>query len=263
MNCVDQYRRKLLMGVNRNLRVIVITADEESIHQFRVGVKRLTALYRLLAAVDPGLRASKLLKPARQLSRSISAVRDCHITLGLIGKPGNPGAAETQLVQRAVNARIRARHREFCRLAGTGVRIPLRLPTLQSLRLNQASLLQHLPVILRQLLARIAAPDDGSGDEQWHDKRILLKRYRHTLEAFSLCPGNRLDEKELVIIGQLEQLLGDWHDRVIAIDILQACGELEPVTTALIAELDRQARLLLGAAGIYLDKFFHEQSLPC
>jgi len=259
MNCVDQYRRRLLGGVNRNLRIIVDTADEESIHQFRVGVKRLTALYRLLGAVEPGLNAGKLLKPARRLSRSISAVRDCHITLGLIARAG---AAGTGLVQQAIDARIRARHREFRALARDGVRIPLRLPTLRALRLDPASLLRQLPEVLRQLLARIAAPDDGSGDAQWHDKRILLKRYRHTLEAFSLCPGNRLDEKELAMIGLLEQMLGDWHDRVIALDILEACVELKPLTAPLAAELERQAGLLLGSAGIYLDKFFHEKSLP-
>ena len=89
MKCLDQYRRKLLTGVNRNLRIIIDTPDAESIHQFRVGVKRLTALYRFLAIVEPRLKASKPLKPARQLSSSISTIRDCQINLGLIGANNN------------------------------------------------------------------------------------------------------------------------------------------------------------------------------
>jgi CHAD domain-containing protein len=261
INCLDQYRRKLLSGVNRNLRIIVDTADEESIHQFRVGVKRLTALYRFVAAVEPGLKAGQLIKPARQLSKSISTVRDCHITLGLIDATSKLTTAETKKLQRVVHARIRGKHREFRILAQDGARIPLRLPTFRLLQINQDKLLQQKPVVLQQLLARVATPVSSNTEEQWHSKRILLKRYRHTKEAFSLCPGYRRDEDELKLIGLLEQLLGDWHDRVIAINILRALGELETLTAPLITELGRQEKLLLGSARIYLDKFFHEQSL--
>jgi CHAD domain-containing protein len=261
MNCLDQYRRRLLAGVNRNLPIILATADEESIHQFRVGVKRLTALYRFVAAVAPELKAGQLIKPARQLSRSISTVRDCHITLGLIDATSKLTSAETKKLQRAVHTRIRGKHREFRILAQDGVRIPLRLPTIRSLQIDQDKLLQQKPVVLRQLLVRIAAPVNNNTKEQWHRKRILLKRYRHTKEAFSLCPGYRADENELKLIGLLEQLLGDWHDRVIAINILRTLGGLETLTAPLVAALGRQEKLLLGSARIYLDKFFHEQSL--
>jgi CHAD domain-containing protein len=48
MNCLDQYRSKLLAPVNRDFRTIVAAPDEESIHRFRVGAKRLTALYRFV-----------------------------------------------------------------------------------------------------------------------------------------------------------------------------------------------------------------------
>jgi CHAD domain-containing protein len=261
MKCLDQYRRKLLTGVNRNLRIIVDRVDEESIHQFRVGVKRLTALYRFVAAVEPGLKAGQLIKPARQLSKSISTIRDCHITLGLIDATSKLSTAETQTLQRVVHTRIRDSHREFCTLARDGVRIPLRLPTIQSLQITRNKLLQQKPVVLQQLLARVATPVSSDTDEQWHRKRILLKRYRHTSEAFGLCPGYRRDEDELKLIGLLEQLLGDWHDRVIAINILRTFGALGTLTEPLISELARQEKLLLGSARIYLDKFFHEQSL--
>ena len=50
MICLERYRSELLSGTNRELRIIIGTADESSIHLFRVSVKRLTALYRFLAA---------------------------------------------------------------------------------------------------------------------------------------------------------------------------------------------------------------------
>ena len=89
----------------------------------------------------------------------------------------------------------------------------------------------------------------------WHRARILLKRYHHTLDAFCRCPGQRLDTSEIRQIEMLERLLGDWHDRVVAVDILHSFTELNNQATPVIIELDRQEGLLLGSARIYLQKF--------
>ena len=60
MNCLDQYRSDLLGGTNRESRIIAGTPDESSVHRYRVSVKRLTALYRFLAAVDPRINAKQI-----------------------------------------------------------------------------------------------------------------------------------------------------------------------------------------------------------
>jgi CHAD domain-containing protein len=255
MNCLDQYRSKLLTAVNRELRVIVTTPDEESIHRFRVGVKRLTALYRFLGAVRPETKAKQVLKPARRLSSSISRVRDCHITLGLISELTELDKSGLTTLQRAVHSRVRKDYREFQKLTQSGIGIPLRLPTIRSMRLSEHVIRRHKPEFLLQLLVGVAKTSDQSTDANWHKARILLKRYHHTLDAFIQCPGQGLDVKEMKQIEILERLLGDWHDRVIAVDILRSFKEHEKQTVPVIIELNRQEELLLGSARIYLDKF--------
>jgi CHAD domain-containing protein len=96
--------------------------------------------------------------------------------------------------------------------------------------------------------------------EKWHKKRILLKRYRHTLDAFYFCPGHRSDEDEIKQIKIIEQLLGDWHDRVITIQLLQTFQGLEAQTGLAIAIMKKQEKLLLGSSKIYLGKYtkWHE-----
>ena len=133
MNCLDQYRSKLLTAVNRELRAIVIAPEEHSIHRFRVGIKRLTALYRFLGVVNPEINPKQLLKSARRLSRSISKVRDCHITLGLIAELTELDKSELITLQRGVHTRIRKDYREFQELTRSGIKIPLRLPTIRSM----------------------------------------------------------------------------------------------------------------------------------
>ena len=90
---------------------------------------------------------------------------------------------------------------------------------------------------------------------QWHKKRILLKRYHHKMDAFCYCPGHKSDENELKQIKILEQLLGDWHDRVITIEILKSFEGLEVAAGPAIATMEKQEELLLGSARIYLGKF--------
>jgi CHAD domain-containing protein len=91
--------------------------------------------------------------------------------------------------------------------------------------------------------------------DKWHKKRILLKRYQHKLDSFHFCPGHLADETELKQIKMLQQLLGDWHDRVVTMQILQSFEGLEAQTGAAIAIMKKQDRLLLGSAKIYLNKF--------
>ena len=255
MNCLDQYRGKLLTAINRNLRTIVAAADEEAIHRFRVGVKRLTALYRFVGEVEPEIGAKRLLKPARRLSGSVSKVRDGHIARKLLAELPGLKMRSVISLQRAIDEGIRRDYDIFQELVGNDIRIPLRLPTVSALGLSESRLLRHKAPALEQLLGGIVGVEDRGDAEHWHGIRILLKRYHHTLEAFDLCPGHRRDEAELSQIGMLEQLLGDWHDRVITAEILQALPRREKQCAPAIAELGRQQALLLGSARIYLARY--------
>ena len=255
MNCLDQYRSKLLSGANRELRIIVGTPDETSIHRFRVSVKRLTALYRFLAAIDPEINAKQILRPARKLSKRISKIRDIHITLNLFTELDGLNATEMQTLQRALNARIQQNYQAFRNLVDSDIQIPLRLPTVRSLDLAESTILRRKPEILRQMRVGICDGAPGRNGRQWHEKRILMKHYHHSLDAFSNCPGHVHDEKELAQMKMLESLLGDWHDRVVAVEILKSFPTLQAQTEAAIIQLKKQERLLLGASRIYLNKF--------
>lgn len=260
MNCLDRYRSKLLTAVNRDLRAIAAAPEEHSIHRFRVGVKRLTALYRFLEVVKPDIRARQLLKPARRLSRSISKVRDCHITLELISQLNDIDKDLLAILQSVINAKIRRDYRDFQTLARGDISIPLRLPTTGSMGLAESRILRHKPKALQQLLNGILPDGHQSTDEDWHDVRIRLKRYHHTLDAFCQCRGQRLDASEIRQIEMLERLLGDWHDRVVAVEILRGFRELDNQAMPVINELNRQEGLLLGSARIYLEKYIRWQT---
>ncbi|MDJ0778985.1 MAG: CHAD domain-containing protein [Gammaproteobacteria bacterium] len=253
MNCLERYRNRLVREVNRDLRTIRELADEEAIHDFRVGVKRLTALYYFLAEIDPELRVRRTLKPARRIFKLVGITRDAQIALQLVDSLDELAPADAAALSRALQARIRSDYRAFRARLADWPSGPLRLPTIRATGISEAAILRHKPVSLAALLREVFVLEGRITSEQWHKKRILLKRYRHKLDAFAFCPGHLQDEAELKQIRLLEQLLGDWHDRVTTIELLRALHE--PASESAIRILGRQQNALLGAARIYLRKY--------
>jgi CHAD domain-containing protein len=255
MNCLDKYRSKLVREVNLDLRIILTQPEEEPVHDFRVGVKRLTALYTFLNRIDPDLKAKRILKPYRLLFKSIGPIRDAHIAIHLIQSLDEISAEESKILVRTLRTKIRRDYRSFQTCVRAQPPISIRTPSVSSSGISARAILRLKPAVLDELLLQILDTASRMNATQWHKKRILLKRYHHMMDAFCYCPGHRSDENQLKQIKILEQLLGDWHDRVITTEILQSFAGLEVAGRPAIAIMKKQEKLLLGSAGIYFDKF--------
>ena len=254
MECLEKYRRGLVREANLQLRGILDSADEAAIHDFRVALKRLGALYRFLQQVDSRLTVKQWLHPSRGLFKRGGRIRDAQIAIGLIDEVGGlSGAARRSLLGR-LQTDIRREYRQFQQYARERRILAIRLPSFASMAVTQAAIRRQRPVFIRQLRADILAAARDSGDDEWHRKRILLKRYRHLQDAFASCPGYSASMSLLKQVTLLEQLLGDWHDRVMAIALLRSrFGEttnLEP----LLMRMEEQQRALLASSKIYLGK---------
>ena len=255
MNCLDKYRSKLISQLNRDLRIILVRPDEEPVHDFRVGMKRLTALYFFLNEVDPGLKTRKMLKPYRKLAKSIGVIRDGHIAVHLIQELDEVCDADKKVLVNAIKSKSRNDYRSFKRTIQASPLTRVSVPTIRSLGLSERAILRQKPVALKGLLSQIMSTSPRMTAEQWHKKRILMKRYHHKLDAFYFCPGHTSDENELKQIKILEQLLGDWHDRIIVAEILPLLKGVEAEADRTIAIMRKQDKILLGSAKIYLNKY--------
>jgi len=255
MNCLDKYRSKLLREINKDLRIILEKPEEDPVHDFRVGVKRLRALYYFLNEINADVRAKEILKPYRLLFKSMGSIRDGHIATHLIEGQDEVNGEESKILVVAIRSRIRNDYRLFQKYVQSNAQISVRVPTVRSTGISERAILRGKRIVLGNLLHKILSAEGQMNAEKWHKKRILLKRYRHTLDAFYFCPGHRSDEDEIKQIKIMELLLGDWHDRVTTIQLLQTFQGLEAQTGQAIAIMKRQERLLLGSAKIYLSKF--------
>jgi len=259
MECLEKYRRGLVREANRQLRGILDSADATAVHDFRVAIKRLTAIYRFLQQIDEQLPVKQWLQPCRDLFKRGGRIRDAQIAIGLIDEAVDLPRAARQALLGPLRASVRSNYRQFQRYARAQRITAIRLPSIAATGLERSAISRHRPAYFQQLHEDICCAERGSGKQQWHRKRILLKRYHHMLDAFALCPGYGEPPSLLKQIVLLEQLLGDWHDRVVAVDILRSLPRAPAEREALIRRLNNQQRLLLGSAKIYLAGFARAQ----
>ncbi len=260
MNCLEKYRSTLLKKTNHNLRILLDKPEEESVHDFRVGVKKLSALYYFLHEIEPTLNAKKTLKPYRSLFKSIGKIRDGHIAMHLIQELHESDVKDSEILLKAVKSRVRKDYQLFQNKFQSDVQNSFTIPTIIATGVSERTILRRKQTVLEDLLSQFTSHQERDSSERWHKKRILLKRYHHTLDAFQFCPGHTLDEMELKQIKMLEQLLGDWHDRVTTIQFMRSLQGLEHQAEPLIEKMKNQDRILLESAKIYLIKYlqWHE-----
>lgn len=279
MNCLEKYRlekyrSKLIREINKDLRIILAKSatapEQDAVHNFRVGVKRLTALYYFLNEINPDLSAKQILKPYRSLFKPTGNIRDWQIALHLVQNLAKVNAADSEILPeliKALRARIRQDYRRFQKYVQAHDRRAIRMPTIRGIGVSETAIFRYKPRVLNNIFLEILRTESAMivetsnrantgtnmkmNMQMWHKKRILIKRYRHTLEAFCFCPSHKADEDVLKQMKILEQLLGDWHDRVITIQLLQSFQGRESQTAPIIAIMKKQERLLLGSAKIY------------
>ena len=255
MNCLEKYRSKIVKEINQNLRTVLVSPEEEAVHEFRVGIKRLTAFYFFLNTIKPEIQSKQILKPYRALFKSLGNIRDGHIALELINDLNEENLGDRKQLINAINASIRKDSLSFKRNFPAAAQSSIRVPSIASTGISERAILAQKQDVLDSLITEVMNIEGRISPKKWHKKRILLKRYNHIIDAFQFCAGHLSDEEEVKQIYILQKLLGDWHDRITTIALLQSFQKNQSQAEPVIATLKRQDSLLLGSAKIYLNKY--------
>ena len=255
MNCLEKYRSKLVREINQNLRIVLESPEEEAVHEFRVGIKRLTAFYFFLHTINPEIQSKQILKPYRALFKSLGNIRDGHIALQLINDLNEENLGDRTKLSRAINASIRKDSLSFKKKFPAAAQSSIRVPTIASTGISERAILAQKQGVLDGLITEVMNIEGRISPKKWHKKRILLKRYHHIIDAFQFCAGHLSDEEEVKQIYMLQKLLGDWHDRITTIALLQSIEKLQSQAETVIDVFKKQDSLLLGSAKIYLNKY--------
>lgn len=224
--------------------------EPEDLHQFRVAARRLRSDLGTFAPLLDRAWARPLRDELRWLGNEAGAVRDADVLhLRLEGRfaalaPSDPGASAL-LLGRLEHARSRARKR-LLRSMSTDrydALVDALISATHELRFSsddpKAATRQARRVVgelvrkrWRRLKQAADALDADSPDEDLHEARILAKRCRYAAEAAAKVFGR--DARSFSrAIAELQEVLGDHQDTVVAEAWLHAAGKAVPAAGVL------------------------------
>jgi CHAD domain-containing protein len=202
--------------------------DQEALHDFRVGIRRLRSAIRAHRTELEGSVTGKMRRRLRNLARATNDGRDVEVQLAWLGKQapllgpddipgfywlvGRLEDRKQKTHDRAVADVARRYEKASLRLRRALGILRIELQTAQgqrptSFREVTGALAQRQVQRLRDDIGRIQGADDA---EQAHRIRISLKRLRYLVEPISR--GNRRAGALVRRLKEAQDLLGEHHD---------------------------------------------------
>lgn len=247
--------------------------DQEALHDFRVGIRRLRSTIKAYRKELAGSVGGKMRRRLRDLARATNDGRDVEVQLDWLKRQATHLAPDELpgffwLVGRLEDRKQRTHDRAVADVArrygkvadklrkALGV-LRIELQTGQDQRVATfrevtGALAQQLVAELRNELGRIDGPSDA---EQAHRTRIALKRLRYLLEP--LARRNRRAGALVRRFKEAQDLLGEHHDMHVlsaAVAALRSSGTSSSFS-GLDLGLAAVARQADQAASVAFEKF--------
>lgn len=231
-----------LEHIQRNEMAVVEGHDPETLHQMRVGVRRLRSALKLFAPVAPCPPA--LLEDVSWLGEQLGAARDWDVLLSstLSHVDAQPGGGNGMMqVQSLALDTVHAKRCEAAQ-AVLSQRYTRLMLTLGSWMLQTAALLdgsaaqfsrETLQRLHKSLLKRanLMSEDDTASA---HRTRIAAKRGRYALEFFYALYRSKGTRAYLKTLAAVQEELGQHNDLVVGGQLLQELAQQHPQSAGAI-----------------------------
>lgn len=240
-NCLDQ--------VHANERGVVTGHDPSSVHQMRVGLRRLRSALGLFADVIPAFPS--LDEELRWIASELGAARDWEVlagsTLEHAGMNANP---EEILPVRRACEQIAAENRQRAAVAVESIRytrLALRLAQWLNRREWRAGMsdeqretlgkpvMQFAADVLHRRHMKLSKRGKGLADLDDHDRhraRIAAKKIRYATEFFASLYSPHVVRQYVEALTVLQDDLGWRNDAVVAGQLLRALPRTAPETVS-------------------------------
>ncbi len=227
--------RKRLQRFATLMPKLLVNDDPETIHHLRVGSRRLQQVLRAIHPAAKPPKIKKVLRLLRQVRQALGSCRNLDVNLDLIKeKRRRAGAAAVQLAWGAVQDELEAQRGRLLERARHEIaRHDLFSFITRAQALIAAADSDADPVkILENAVAKSMAAwqeafvsaTEQSDEVHLHQFRIAGKRLRYRVELLAELGENKA--KPLVqALKELQNALGDWHDRLLLIaDLAEFIG---------------------------------------
>ncbi len=228
------------VAIRRHLEGLVaqqpgaISGDVEAIHQLRVATRRLRAALRLFRSYLAGSKPQTMRAELAWLSSVAGVVREVDVSeelaRRLAGRLRSDSGKDLQPLWRELKMRRRREHRKLA-AALRSVRYrklvdelgqPFPTNTSGDAALGAVAIDLVRPILRRTMADGAKAASKGSS-RALHRLRVSVKRSRYALEMLRplATPGLA---KALKQLEAAQDLLGGYHDAVVAVELVRKCA---------------------------------------
>ncbi len=245
---VRHFLRREVRSLATNEPLVRDGFDVEAVHQLRVSARRLRSEIQAMRRVLPSQPWHELADDLKWMGSSLGPLRDLDVLVALFDRfltPGTELNAELRVAlgrgrarrERAVSSLLASRR--YARIVERLQRLADR-PRVGEWGETPAADL-FMPSLWEASCAYLAAVGDPAlrrSDEELHQVRIASKKCRYSFEVAALFLGD--DARRVAgSLAEIQGVLGDVHDRVVAVSFLD--------TVALGEERDLELRRALRA----------------
>jgi CHAD domain-containing protein len=230
-----------------NLEALQTTGDVEALHDMRVATRRLRESLRLFEGFYLPARLKKLTSKIRKVTRALGLPREMDVNVGLLQSRQADGGLVLQSTHEHLlfwcdSEQARKKRQMLARLEKIDMVtlesdlrsfaqsvLPSRGRTHQLFEEHQAAELETYRRQIPSLLLAKAKPvldfrvtDKAlKDDEKLHRVRIATKKLRYALEILKPLQPGEVGDPPVQQCRELQDILGNLHDRVALIDFLK------------------------------------------
>ncbi|MBE7169257.1 MAG: CHAD domain-containing protein [Williamsia sp.] len=226
-----EYIEKYWKEMGRRLDAFQHSHDQADLHQFRVNVKKLKSAILLLQG--SGKKSLiKRFRPVKGVFRKAGEVRDVYIHLQLskryhLENPQTDGEQQKSLKKLTHDFCAHTnKHRKKLKKARKKIDKAVR-------PLDAQTVLQFYKNNLHEIAAFLSHP---VFNEQLHDSHKKMKYLLHNYKLAGQTGKPELPPLHLAYLDKLQELIGEWHDNVLSIDLFNSPAFNNPAVADRIKE---------------------------
>jgi len=205
--------------IRKYLESIKDSRDPLSIHKFRLEIKKIEALLFLVRSCEPDKKHRFDIKHTRKVFLYLGKIRTSMLNLNLAETYNlkNPSFFYSEQLKLEARLKIFQTYEAeyFSRIRKELEMLATKLPRIDTNLINK--------VYLRHYQKTVRLFRNSIQEEKLHKSRKKIKFLLYTSHLLSR-KANQALEQELMHLDHLQELIGQWHDIVVLLELINSTG---------------------------------------
>jgi CHAD domain-containing protein len=222
VNSLQTYYRNLYKEYHLYLRDIIRKADARSIHKLRIIIKKIRAVFHLLASADSDFDFEQHFNPFNNIFKASGKIRDFDITIKRISKLDvNHRKSRVKNITEVLPRERAAKVTDMKVIAKKNLAAEKSCDEIADQLMEKGIERKDLEYFLSQTLSEVKSESKKHiSEERLHGIRKLYKEYLYNSKGAG-NDAREYSEKKYQHVDHTQKQIGDWHDYVIACDIIK------------------------------------------